>query len=112
MNNRYPLTLRKLNNGLILGKRVFTAEEEAALIAEGWSPKMPALPEPVPVTDDTAAAIGSLAEGLAEAIELIKALEERAALAADAWADLVARVEKLEQKRGPGRPAKETNEPR
>jgi hypothetical protein len=85
--NRYPLKMRKLHDGQLLSKRAESPEEEAELVADGWSPKLPALPEAAqPQTDDTAAAIGSLAAAVAE---------------------LAARVEKLEAKRGPGRPPKE-----
>lgn len=95
--DRYPLKLRKIQDGQILSKRVFSAEEEAAHIEEGWSPKLPVLPTPapqsatsIPLTDDTAAAIGNLAAGLAELGAQISAL--------------LVRIELLEQKRGPGRP--------
>lgn len=90
---KYPKSMYKLGDGAILSEIVHNEAQEHGHAQRGWSPKVPVLPPPVehnatgvPLHDDTAAAIGGLAEALAE---------------------LAARVEKLEQKRGPGRPPKE-----
>lgn len=96
---RFPLVMRKLEGGQILSRFVADAEEEAGLAAEGWSPKVPEIPappvEPVPLTDDTASAIATILEGMAELGAQI--------------AEIGARVDKLEAKRGPGRPPREAN---
>lgn len=94
MNSRYPLSMHRLDGDVIASVRVQSAEQEAELAAAGWSPTVPELPAtPEPITDDTAQAIRLLAEAQAELGAQI--------------AELQARLDKLESKRGPGRPPRE-----
>lgn len=85
---KYPKSMYRVVDDGIDAVVVPDEQRELALAEQGWSPRVPRLPQaPAVQTDDTAAAIGGLAKALAE---------------------LGARVEKLEQqKRGPGRPPRE-----
>lgn len=92
--NRYPLKLRKVEGSSVISKRVNSAEEEAEHIAAGWSPKFPELPNPEHnATGVPPESLGPVFSSLAALTARIEELEQR--------------VEKLESKRGPGRPPKE-----
>jgi hypothetical protein len=88
---RYPLSLRKLNNGLILSKRVHSPEEEAAHVAEGWSTKVPPLPPAAAPVGDSLAAVLATLTAITERIDAIQG-----------------ELNELKAKRGPGRPARES----